>query len=83
MLCGFCGTNINPGFKTCPACKATYRKILPPLANLAVAFAIFLFLGALLEMAFVNVAAGIFLAVVAVVIVWLMQKTARYKWFSA
>jgi hypothetical protein len=26
MLCGFCGTEVNPGFYTCRACGATYQK---------------------------------------------------------
>jgi uncharacterized membrane protein (DUF485 family) len=83
MRCGFCGTDINPGFNTCTGCGATYRKTLPLLANLVVAFAIFLFLAALLVMASTSVSRGIFMAVVAVVIVWLMLKTGRYKWFSS
>ncbi len=28
MICGFCGTNIKPGFNTCAACGATFGKNL-------------------------------------------------------
>jgi hypothetical protein len=27
MVCGFCGTEINPGFDTCSKCGAVYRKV--------------------------------------------------------
>lgn len=33
MLCGHCGTPINPGFTTCPACGAVYRRRLGFLAT--------------------------------------------------
>ncbi len=28
MICGLCGTDIKPGFLTCPGCQATYGRML-------------------------------------------------------
>jgi hypothetical protein len=30
MICGLCGTDIKPGFLTCPGCQATYGTMLTP-----------------------------------------------------
>jgi Na+/melibiose symporter-like transporter len=27
MVCGHCGTDVKPGFYTCPSCGAVYRKV--------------------------------------------------------
>jgi hypothetical protein len=48
MQCGHCGTQINKGFSTCPACGAVYQKQVGWIAGLLQYFGIiFLLFGAL------------------------------------
>ncbi len=82
MVCGFDGTAINPGFNSCQACGAVYRKQAGCIGNL---FAI---------LGFVIVAAGVIIMVqvhygwllgllfVAAggVVVWVAHKLAPHKW---
>jgi len=49
MVCGFCGTEIRPGFGTCPQCGAMFKRRLGCLGEifmfLATAVNILLFFG--------------------------------------
>ena len=34
MLCGYCGTEVEPGLLTCPGCQATYGRKSPGFAGI-------------------------------------------------
>jgi hypothetical protein len=52
MLCGHCGTAINPGFTTCPACGAVYRRRIGWLTDLSGFMGTVLFAAGLLPIVF-------------------------------
>ena len=82
MVCGFDATAINPGFSSCPACGATYRKQAGCIGNLfailglaIVAAGVIIILmvqyGWLLGLLFVAAGGGV---------VWVAHRLAPYKW---
>lgn len=88
MLCGFCGTNINPGFNTCTGCGATYKKVSGCFGNLISAFAVMLFFFGFMVIIFslgikafaAGLWIGIPLIVASVGIICLAAKKAQYQW---
>jgi hypothetical protein len=81
MQCGFCGTEVNPGFNTCPACKAVYQKKLGCVGTL------FGLLGGLMVLAGLFIGAmngwllGLLVVAAGLVPGWLAGKfLAPYKW---
>jgi hypothetical protein len=81
MVCGLCGTNINPGFSTCSACGATYEGHGTCLSNLLVFASIPLLLFGFIMTAICFLTEhpaggliGIVLIVVAVGVFWLAAK---------
>jgi hypothetical protein len=88
MLCGFCGTKTNPGFDTCPACGAIYKKTLsgigcliafPMLVLVFVATGVIVF-GFVENQLRAGLTLGILLFAVVVGLVFLINKTAKYAW---
>ncbi len=95
MVCGFCGTNINPGFSTCPSCGATRTRVMGVFARLICALVSIVItivlaltiLGFALLAASRGVGAGLGVLSVGVpvmgacvFVVWLMKKTGSYQW---
>jgi hypothetical protein len=88
MLCGFCGTNINPGFNTCAGCGATYKKVMGCFGNIisgvAVILLFFGLMATILGVALKEFAGGVWIGIpmigVAVGILYAAVKTARYQW---
>ena len=88
MVCGQCGTKINPGFNTCPSCGVTYQKSASGLVRtlLFIASVGFLLLG-LFFIAYGLIANrapaaapfGVLLMAAGAGIAWLINKTAPYK----
>ena len=89
MVCGFCGTSINPGFNTCTSCGAIYKKVLGCFGTLialaAVVVLSFSFAATavcVMIKGFAGIALllGVPLMGASGFILWLTLKTARYKW---
>jgi len=88
MLCGFCGTNINPGFNTCTGCGATYKKVMGCLGNLISAVAIVLlvfgFMATMLSVVLKEFAGGAWIGVPLIAagggFLYLRVKKAQYQW---
>lgn len=82
MVCGHCGTEINPGFNTCPACGALYVRglgclgILFGLPGLALLFASAVFWTALN-----NNAVALLLFALGCGMLWMCVKVSlRFRW---
>jgi hypothetical protein len=93
MQCGQCGSKINPGYYTCPNCRATYQKsasglaymlLFIPALGFVVLGLVFIAAGFISDSkgAFAAVPFGVLLIGVAFVLVWLINKKAPYKWVA-
>ncbi len=89
MVCGHCGTDIKPGFKTCTACGAMYLQQLGCLGRLfALVGVLLLASGGIIFFVVVNGPKDQTLALVdmsliagGAVILLIVRKTTPYKWF--
>jgi hypothetical protein len=75
MICGLCGTDIKPGFLTCPGCQATYGTMLTP-GGIALFVPAFL----LLFVGFKALTIGILCLAAAVWILWTIFKKSPRGW---
>jgi hypothetical protein len=87
MVCGHCGTNINPGFKTCPNCNAVYRKRAGCIGNFFGLLGLLVLVsGALSLLAGLVVGKtqvlplGLLLLAVGGGMTWVVIKLTPYKW---
>ena len=86
MVCGQCGTKINPGFNTCPSCGTTYQKSASGLVSTLLFIAsvgflllglVFIAYGVISNGAFAAVPLGIILMAAGAGIVWtVVRRTA-------
>jgi membrane-bound ClpP family serine protease len=89
MVCGHCGTDIKPGFKTCAACGAMYLQQLGCLGRLFTLLGVLLLvLGGMLVFFVANGPKNQALGLVdmslilgGAVMLLIAKKTASYKWF--
>ena len=89
MVCGHCGTDIKPGFKTCAACGAMYLQQLGCLGRLfTVVGFLFLVSGGMMMFLVANGPKDKTLGLLAMslfaggaVMLLIAHKTAPYKWF--
>lgn len=89
MVCGHCGTDIKPGFKTCAACGAMYLKQSGCIGRLFELLGVLLLVAGVIlmfpvlkgpkdqELALVDMS----LIAGGAVILLVVKKTAPYKWF--
>lgn len=86
MQCGHCGTQVNEGYFTCPACGAVYQRRIGIFAEMlwymgwgCVVFAGFFFWtnGKVDETVKMLIAAGIVLVVLQKLLVWITP----YRWW--
>jgi hypothetical protein len=81
MVCGFCGTDVKPGFYTCPQCGAVYRKVggLGCLGGIFIYVAAFIIALGVLPMLYGHVLFGLGLSGVGAGIVWMLNKSVKKR----
>ncbi len=91
MICGLCGTDIKPGFLTCPGCQATYGRMFTGWGiAMFVPVCLLLFVGFMAtgqglteRNSFKALAIGILCLAAAVWIFWMVFKKSPRGWRRA